>query len=122
MLPSLDGLTFAPTGRAETGEVDTATRFGYREQDGRVWASYQGGEIVHGHLVGTRVGDTLEFRYVQLNQAGETSSGRCVSELSRLADGRLRLDETWAWESREGSGTSAVEEVLPARREARTTY
>lgn len=113
MLPSLDGLVFSPTGRAEHGEVDAATSFAYREQDGRVWASYQGGDIVHGHLVGTRAGDTLEFRYVQLNRAGETSSGHCVSTLSRLTDGRLRLDESWRWESRPGAGTSTVEEVLP---------
>ena len=113
MLPSLDGLVFSPTARAEHGEADTGTRFAYREQDGRVWASYQGGDIVHGHLVGTRDGDTLDFRYVQLNLAGTTSSGHCVSALSRLADGRLRLDETWRWESRPGDGTSAVEEVLP---------
>ncbi|MER8184541.1 hypothetical protein [Kitasatospora sp. NPDC094015] len=113
MLPSVDGLVFAPVGRADHGEVDTATRFAYREQDGLVWAAYAGGAIVHGRLVGTRAGDTLDFRYVQLSQGGETSSGHCVSVLSRLADGRLRMDESWRWESRPGSGTSAVEEVLP---------
>ncbi|WP_354644071.1 hypothetical protein [Kitasatospora camelliae] len=114
MLPSLDGLVFAPVARADDGEVDPDTRFHYRELDGRVWAAYTGGEVVHGHLVGTRLGDTVAFRYVQLNRAGETSGGRCVSTLTRLPDGRLRLDETWAWESREGRGTSAVEELLPA--------
>ncbi|WP_051812860.1 hypothetical protein [Kitasatospora sp. MBT63] len=113
MLPSVDGLVFAPVGPAEHGEVDGSTRFAYREQDGVVWASYAGGEIVHGRLVGTRAGDTLKFRYVQLNRGGETAGGHCVSLLSRLPDGRLRLDETWRWESRGGSGTSAVEEVLP---------
>ncbi|KDN87257.1 hypothetical protein [Kitasatospora cheerisanensis] len=115
MLPSLDGLLFAPVARPAQGEVDPGTRFAYRERDGLVWAGYRGGEIVHGHLVGTRTGNTVEFRYVQLNRAGETNSGHCVSELSRLADGRLRLDERWEWESRAGSGTSAVEEVLPGR-------
>jgi hypothetical protein len=28
-----------------------------------------------------------------------------------LPDGRLRLRETWAWESREGTGTSVLEEA-----------
>ncbi|MEV4561003.1 hypothetical protein AB0K51_28950 [Kitasatospora sp. NPDC049285] len=113
MLPSLDGLEFAPVARPEAGEVDRATRFAYHEQDGVVWADYRGGDIVRGHLVGTRSGDAVEFRYVQLNRHGETNSGHCVSTLTRLADGRLRMDETWRWESRPGSGTSAVEEVLP---------
>ncbi|WP_030459715.1 hypothetical protein [Kitasatospora sp. NRRL B-11411] len=114
VLPSLDGLEFAPVGRAELGEVDPGTRFAYHEDDGLVWADYRGGEVVHGHLVGTRTGDTLDFRYVQLNRAGETSSGHCTSVLTRLPDGRLRLEENWRWESRPGAGTSAVEEVLPA--------
>jgi hypothetical protein len=34
-----------------------------------------------------------------------------VSTITTLPDGRLRMDETWQWESRPGSGTSAVEEV-----------
>jgi truncated hemoglobin YjbI len=28
-----------------------------------------------------------------------------------LPDGRLRSHETWAWESRDGTGTSVIEEV-----------
>jgi DNA-binding MarR family transcriptional regulator len=113
-LPSLDGRRFRAVGEVDGGEVDTATRFDYRERDGEISATYAGGTIRTGYLVGTRSGNTLDFRYVQLNRAGGTSSGHCVSSLSMLADGRLRLDETWAWESREGSGTSAVEEDEPS--------
>ncbi|WP_406281077.1 hypothetical protein [Embleya sp. NBC_00896] len=108
---SLDGLVFAPLDRPEHGEVDAATRFAYHEADGVVWAEYRGGDIVRGHLVGTRDGDRLDFRYVQLNRAGGTASGHCVSVVVVLADGRLRLDETWEWESRDGKGTSAVEQI-----------
>lgn len=92
------------------------TTFVYGEDAGEIWASYQGGGIRRGHLVGRREGDRLDFRYVQLNAAGETSTGHCVSTVSTLPDGRLRLDETWHWESRPGSGTSAVEEIEAARR------
>ncbi|WTW99310.1 hypothetical protein OG216_40870 [Streptomycetaceae bacterium NBC_01309] len=111
MAPSLDGRTFAPRSRPEQGEVDASTRFRYREADGAVWADYAGGEIVRGHLIGTRDGDTMDFRYVQLNRDGKTSSGHCVTRITELPDGRLLLDETWEWESRPGQGTSAVEEV-----------
>lgn len=110
-LPSLDGRRFAAVDEVVGGEVDTATRFDYRERDGEVSATFAGGAVRTGHLVGTRDGNTLDFRYVQLNRSGETSTGHCVSVLSRLPDGRLRLDETWSWESRAGSGTSVVEEV-----------
>jgi hypothetical protein len=29
-----------------------------------------------------------------------------------LPDGRIRLSEVWAWESKRGSGTSVAEEAL----------
>jgi hypothetical protein len=111
MARSLDGLFLAPVADQAPGQVGTGTRFAYRERDGRIWASYKGGDVVRGHLVGTRAGDRLDFRYVQLTADGSTSSGHCVSTVSELPDGRVRLDETWEWESRDGSGTSVVEEI-----------
>jgi hypothetical protein len=96
------------------GEASEATVFQYDERDGVVWARYEGGAVRLGFLVGTRNGDRLEFRYSQLNQNGETSNGRCSTTISTLPDGRLRLDEDWAWESKPGSGTSAAEEVTRA--------
>jgi hypothetical protein len=76
------------------------------------WARYQGGAVRLGFLVGVREGDLLEFRYSQVNDVGETSNGRCSTTISMLADGRLRLDEEWAWESKPGAGTSASEEIV----------
>src|SRR5258708_78024 len=111
---SLDGRRFRSVVDVVGGEIGTETTFAYSERDGEIWATYQGGAIRRGHLVGTRDGEALDFRYVQLNTDGQTSTGHCTSAVSLLADGRLRLDENWQWESREGSGTSAVEEVLEA--------
>lgn len=111
MARSLDGLVLSPVADQAPGQVGTRTRFTYHERDGRIWAEYEGGDIVHGHLVGTRDADTLDFRYVQLKQDGTTSSGHCVSAVTELSDGRVRLDETWEWESLRGSGTSVVEEL-----------
>ncbi|MDH6627104.1 hypothetical protein M2271_004927 [Streptomyces sp. LBL] len=108
---SLDGLVLAPVADQAPGQVGTRTRFAYHEKDGEIWAEYAGGDVVRGHLVGTREGDRLDFRYVQLKQDGTTSSGHCVSAVVALADGRVRLEESWAWESQPGSGTSVVEQV-----------
>jgi hypothetical protein len=96
---------------ADEGEASAATLFEYHEDDVMIWARYRGGTVRLGFLVGTRTGDQLEFRYSQLNEAGETSNGRCSSTISTLPDGRLRLEETWEWESKPGAGTSAVEEA-----------
>ncbi|MEU8183262.1 hypothetical protein AB0B85_06825 [Micromonospora sp. NPDC049044] len=112
MTISLDGRRFRSVTDVVAGEVGTLTVFAYHERAGEVWAEYAGGSIRRGHLVGTRTGDRLDFRYVQLNTDGQTSSGHCVSEVSVLPDGRVRLHETWSWESRAGSGSSVVEEVL----------
>ncbi|MFI6643821.1 hypothetical protein [Streptomyces sp. NPDC050504] len=109
--PSLDGLVLAPVADQAPGQVGTRTRFTYHERDGRIWAEYEGGDVVRGHLVGTRDGDRLDFRYVQLKHDGGTSSGHCVSMVVELPDGRVRLEETWRWESQEGSGTSVVEQL-----------
>ncbi|MFF8957015.1 hypothetical protein [Streptomyces sp. NPDC014894] len=110
MARSLDGLLLAPVADQAPGQVGTGTRFRYHESEGRIWAEYEGGDVVRGHLVGTREGDRLDFRYVQLTTDGTTSSGHCVSTVLDLPDGRVRLEETWEWESREGSGVSVVEE------------
>ncbi len=108
---SLDGLVLAPVADQAPGQVGTRTRFTYHEKDGEIWAEYSGGDVVRGHLVGTRDGDRLDFRYVQLKRDGTTSSGHCVSTVVELPDGRVRLDETWEWESQDGSGTSVVEQL-----------
>ncbi|MEV4416035.1 hypothetical protein [Catellatospora sp. NPDC049609] len=108
MTRSLDGCRFAAVSEVVGGEVGTDTVFAYHEQGGEIWAEYAGGAVRRGFLVGTRDGDRLDFRYAQLNTDGDTSTGHCVSTVSELPDGRLRLDETWQWESRPGSGTSAV--------------
>ncbi|MFG1999698.1 hypothetical protein ACGFNU_11175 [Spirillospora sp. NPDC048911] len=109
--PSIDGRRFRAVADVAGGEIVPETLFTYHESDGEIWAEYAGGAIRRGHLVGTRTGDMLDFRYSQLNAEGETNNGHCASAISVLPDGRLRLDETWEWESKPGSGVSAVEEV-----------
>lgn len=111
MARSLDGLVLSPVADQAPGQVGTRTRFTYHEQQGVIWADYAGGDVVRGHLIGTRTGDRLDFRYIQLKQDGTTSSGHCVSTVVDLTDGRVRLEERWEWESQEGSGTSVVEEL-----------
>ncbi|MCC2593834.1 hypothetical protein LKO27_10500 [Tessaracoccus sp. OS52] len=109
-LPSLDGRVFTAVVN-DDGEVGSSTRFRYTERSAVVHADYAGGDVVRGFLVGTRDGDQLDFRYAHLNTQGITSTGHCVTRVEELPDGRLRLHETWEWESRDGKGTSIVEEI-----------
>jgi hypothetical protein len=114
MLPSLDGRRFRSSAHVPSGDVGPATVFDYRQDGDVVHASYSGGDIRLGFLVGTRTGDRLDFRYVQLRVDGTTAAGHCLSEIELSDDDRLRLRETWAWETQPGSGTSMVEEVKPS--------
>ncbi len=107
---SLDGRTFAASALTGPGDVDDRTLFRYRQDGEVVWADYAGGSVVRGHLVGLRRGDRLDFRYVHLDTAGGTATGHCESVVERMSD-RLRLHEQWRWESREGSGTSVLDEI-----------
>jgi len=54
----------------------------------------------------------LEFGYQHMNIRAEIRIGVCTSSPERLADGRLRLNETWKWLSGDNStGSSIIEEV-----------
>ena len=108
---SLDGRVFRAVSNPD-GEVSEGdTLFHYSQQADLVHARYEGGGIRLGFLVGTRDGDALDFRYAHVNPAGETATGHCTSRIEVLPDGRVRLHETWAWDSRDGSGSSVVEEL-----------
>lgn len=109
--PSVDGRRSAGVSNSGDGEVGRATVFDYHESDGLVWAEYSGGDVRLGRLAGTREGDRLSFRYVHVSVDGASSSGRCEARIEVLDDGRLRSHESWAWESRPGTGESVVEEV-----------
>jgi hypothetical protein len=108
---SPDGLVFASVADRTPGQVGTRPRFTYRERDGRIRAGHAGGDVVRGRLVGTREGGRLGFRYGRLQHDGATTRGHCVSAVVELPDGRVRVEETWEWESQPGSGTSVVERI-----------
>jgi hypothetical protein len=111
--PNIDGRKFQDVTGDHAGDVGGETVFEYhQEADSTVWARYGGGSVRLGFLVGTRTGDELDFRYSHVTTFGETASGRCRSAIEQLPDGRLRCHETWAWESRDGTGTSVIEEVV----------
>lgn len=105
----LDGKVFTALSNTENGEVSADTLFHYRQQGDMVWATYEGGSIRKGFLIGTISGAELHFSYQHLNHAWELMTGRCCSVAS-LQDGRLRLDEEWTCGDH-SRGRSALIEV-----------
>ena len=106
----LDGRVFRSVGAVDGGQVTPDTEFRFRQSEDMVWGRYSGGAIRMGFFVGTSDGATVRFRYTQLDTSGETASGSSVDRIEVLPDGRVRLHETWAWDSQPGSGTSVLEE------------
>jgi hypothetical protein len=100
-----------PIGRSATGVIDRATLFQFAEHDRVVTASYEGGRVRHGYLIGLRSANRLEFRYLQIDDAGVIDSGSSTCELTILPDGRVRLTEHFTWATRDGAGTNVIEEV-----------
>lgn len=107
---SLDGRTLVGVTN-DGGEVSTDTRFEFEQDGDRIHAHYAGGTIVEGHLVGTLSDGRWDVRYVQLHADGETATGHSVGDVTLLDDGRVRVADEWEWESRDGGGSSVLEEL-----------
>jgi hypothetical protein len=108
-----DGKRFRSVANAANGEVGAETVFHYHQDGDVVLADYAGGQIRKGALVArVDAAGVLDMRYAHVNERGELATGECRSVPERLADGRLRLHETWQWTSGDrSSGTSVIEEI-----------
>jgi len=111
-----DGRLFRPVSN-ENGEVGADTVFAYQQTGRIVTATYSGGSIQVGHLLGLVDDDGhIELSYHQVNTSGELRTGVCHTTPEILPDGRLRLHEEWRWTSGDASvGRSVIEEQPPAR-------
>ena len=106
---------FRTVSNSATCEVDDRTVFHYRQEGETVWATYHGGRVRFGTLVARpRADGTLDMRYQHINLAGDIMTGECQSRPELLADGRLRLHESWQWTCGDRSrGESVMEEFRP---------
>jgi hypothetical protein len=106
--------TFVSIENTANGEVSSKTTFRYKQEGNIISATYSGGEIVKGLLIGIANEDgCLEFRYNHVNTKNEIRGGECVSTPEILADGRIRLYEKWKWlDAEETEGNSIIEEVI----------
>lgn len=95
---------------APNGVVDRHTVFIFRQFDERVLASYAGGQVKWGMLVGRFVEEKLRLSYAQEDTGGEVEGGSSECEVRCLADGRIQLLEYFDWYG--GKGLNIIEECL----------
>ena len=105
---------FVSVENTANGEVSSKTYFKYKQEGKIISATYSGGEIIDGVLIGIiNEGGLLEFRYNHVNSRNEIRGGKCVSTPKILEDGRIRLYESWKWQDvEETEGNSIIEEVI----------
>ncbi|MFC1224975.1 n-acetylglutamate synthase [Pedobacter sp. BG31] len=103
---------FKPVNTTENSETSNETIFKYKQRENILTAEYEGGKIVYGHLLGLVDHEgNIEMRYHQINQEGELMTGTCSSKPELLANGKIRLHETWQWTSGDQSkGQSIIDE------------
>jgi hypothetical protein len=106
---NLHGKTFRVASTAVHGVVSSDTRLTCSQIGTRVFGRYAGGTIARGCLVGTCIGDSLTFRFVQREASGEIHAGHSTCEV-QVQNGRLTIAEHFAWDTREGFGTNVFTE------------
>jgi hypothetical protein len=105
--------TFAGISNTPNGQVGGDTLFVYSQNDDMLLATYSGGSIKKGQMIGRVSEDNnLYFVYQHIDTSGRLMSGYCHSTPKVLPDGRIRLHEKWEWTyGGEGKGESVVEEI-----------
>lgn len=100
---------FRPVTNTENGETSEETVFKYQQKGNILSAEYSGGQIISGHLIGlVDENGNIDMRYHQVNAKGELMTGSCKSVPELLANGKIRLHETWKWTSGDQSEGSSI--------------
>jgi hypothetical protein len=105
---------FRSKSNSESGEVDDQTIFHYRQKGNILSASYSGGQVRLGQMLGiVNPSGEIRFNYQHINSDGYIRSGSCISKPEELDSGGLLLYESWQWlDGKKEKGKSIVEEVL----------
>ncbi|GAA0956438.1 hypothetical protein GCM10009558_074520 [Virgisporangium aurantiacum] len=77
--------------------ITAGTVFEFREHAGAVEASYAGGPIGRGTLLGSRVDDRVTTAYAQVGVDGRARTGTATMRVEPAADGHLRVIEDFTW-------------------------
>jgi hypothetical protein len=108
---SLDKKRMHVTNTHPSGVVDSDTIFEFTQEDEVVHATYKGGGVKLGFLIGKLTGKDLEFRYTQIQTNGVLDGGHSMCKVRQTVDGIVRIEEHFEWESRQGEGINIFEEV-----------
>ncbi|WP_062239774.1 hypothetical protein [Fictibacillus sp. FJAT-27399] len=108
-----NGRRFVSVKSSENGETSSKTYFTYKQEDDILSATYSGGDVLKGNMIGIVKEDgSIDFTYSHINRKHEIKSGKCSSTPKTLPDGRIQLFERWnGFGMEEAEEESIVEEV-----------
>lgn len=107
---NFDNKHMTATRTAPNGVVNKQTIFCFRQFDTRVVASYTGGKVKRGMLIGKINQGQLLFSYAQEDMTGKVQGGSSECEIRLLPDRRIQLLEHFEWP--DGKGVNIIEECL----------
>jgi|GEM_PF-308115 len=93
----LDLHVFEVVTTSPASAISRDTWFEFHERDGVVEASYTGGEIVTGRLVGRRDQDRVSTAYTQLRVDGRLQTGTATMLVEIGTGGQVLLIEDYTW-------------------------
>ena len=107
-----NGKRFAVLENSENGALGPSTIFEYQQKGNIIHCTYQGEQIVYGHLLGVvNEVNTISLTYHQVDWEGKIRTGICTSTPEIMKNGKIRLHESWQWTSGDRSkGNSILEE------------
>ena len=110
---SFDNKKFKSIENSESGEVSSETIFHYGQKGNVIWATYGGGSILLGNIIGQVDKDgKIDMRYQHVSIDGTFKTGKCISIPEILPNKKIRLHEEWEWTSGQtGKGKSIIEEI-----------
>ncbi|WP_409432491.1 n-acetylglutamate synthase [Litorimonas sp. RW-G-Af-16] len=107
------GRLFRPSATVGASQTSPETIFKYEQRKNFVTATYAGGEIEFGQLMGNVLKNgSLDMRYHHRDIHGTLHTGTCLTTPEVLPGNKLRLREQWQWTSGDRSrGETTLEEI-----------
>jgi hypothetical protein len=96
----LDNVKMNVVQTAPNGVVNELTIFTFSQNDNFISATYTGGRIFKGYLVGTIDRNKLLFSYCQLQTDGRMDNGQSECDITIGEDGKIKLIEHFKFTSK----------------------
>lgn len=104
------GKSFRIIANSAEGEVNSDTIFEFDQKEDLISATYYGGGIRFGKIIGTITETQLDLLYQCITENNELKAGKANAEISFNPEGKIKLMMNWQWLN--GTLESGVSEYL----------